>query len=66
MDFGYEGSAWILLGVSSQELTKGDSVFGFSQYGEIVNMNLTRARKTDKFQVQFYPLRRPVEYNFGR
>lgn len=51
----YEDSAGMLLGVLPQELTKGDSLSGFSQYGEIVNMNFTRARKTSfKFSFTRY------------
>ncbi|XP_074089070.1 RNA-binding motif protein, X-linked 2-like [Macrotis lagotis] len=44
----YEDSAWIFLGGFPYELTEGDIICVFSQYGEIVNINLVRDKKTGK------------------
>ncbi|XP_004634559.1 RNA-binding motif protein, X-linked 2 [Octodon degus] len=44
----YKDSAWIFLGGLSYELTEGDIICVFSQYGEIVNINLVRDKKTGK------------------
>lgn len=44
----YKDSAWIFLGGLSYELTEGDIICVFSQYGEIVNINLVRDQKTGK------------------
>ncbi|XP_068104164.1 RNA-binding motif protein, X-linked 2 [Hyperolius riggenbachi] len=38
----YRDSAWIFLGGLPYELTEGDVICVFSQYGEIVNINLVR------------------------
>nr|CAK6928858.1 unnamed protein product [Fasciola hepatica] len=42
----YKKSAWIFVGGLNYELTEGDLICVFSQYGEIVNINLVRDRKT--------------------
>uniref|UniRef100_A0A6I8P0A3 RNA-binding motif protein, X-linked 2 n=1 Tax=Ornithorhynchus anatinus TaxID=9258 RepID=A0A6I8P0A3_ORNAN len=44
----YRHSAWIFLGGLPYELTEGDVLCVFSQYGEIVNINLVRDKKTGK------------------
>lgn len=44
----YRHSAWIFFGGVSYELTEGDLLCIFSQYGEIVNINLVRDKKTGK------------------
>lgn len=44
----YKDSAWIFIGGLPYDLTEGDAVCVFSQYGEIVNINLIRDRKTGK------------------
>ncbi|XP_055460988.1 RNA-binding motif protein, X-linked 2-like [Psammomys obesus] len=44
----YKDSAWIFLGGLPYELTEGDIICVFSQYGEIVNINLVRNTKTGK------------------
>ncbi|XP_013786903.1 RNA-binding motif protein, X-linked 2-like isoform X2 [Limulus polyphemus] len=44
----YKHSAWIFLGGLSYDLTEGDIVCVFSQYGEVVNVNLVRDKKTGK------------------
>lgn len=44
----YKGSAWIFVGGFPYELTEGDLLAVFSQYGEIVNVNLIRDKKTGK------------------
>uniref|UniRef100_G3UMB3 RRM domain-containing protein n=1 Tax=Loxodonta africana TaxID=9785 RepID=G3UMB3_LOXAF len=44
----YKDSSWIFLGGLPYELTEGDILCVFSQYGEIVNINLVRNRKTGK------------------
>nr|XP_020825456.1 RNA-binding motif protein, X-linked 2 isoform X5 [Phascolarctos cinereus] len=44
----YKDSAWIFLGGLPYELTEGDIICVFSQYGEIVNINLVRDKKTGK------------------
>ena len=36
----YKDSAWIFIGGLNYDLTEGDVVCVFSQYGEIVNVNL--------------------------
>uniref|UniRef100_A0A8C6F3G4 RNA-binding motif protein, X-linked 2 n=1 Tax=Monodon monoceros TaxID=40151 RepID=A0A8C6F3G4_MONMO len=41
-------SAWIFLGGLPYELTEGDIICVFSQYGEIVNIVLVRDKKTGK------------------
>ncbi|XP_029434670.1 RNA-binding motif protein, X-linked 2 [Rhinatrema bivittatum] len=44
----YRDSAWIFLGGLPYELTEGDIICVFSQYGEIVNINLVRDKKSGK------------------
>ena len=44
----YKDSAWIFVGGLNFELTEGDLLAVFSQYGEIVNINLVRDRETGK------------------
>ncbi|XP_049634464.1 RNA-binding motif protein, X-linked 2-like [Suncus etruscus] len=44
----YKDSAWIFLGGLPYELTEGDIICVFSQYGEVVNINLVRDQKTGK------------------
>ncbi|CAH0550060.1 unnamed protein product [Brassicogethes aeneus] len=44
----YRDSAWVFVGGLPFDLTEGDIVCIFSQYGEIVNINLIRAKDTGK------------------
>uniref|UniRef100_A0ACB8FXH6 RNA-binding motif protein, X-linked 2 n=1 Tax=Sphaerodactylus townsendi TaxID=933632 RepID=A0ACB8FXH6_9SAUR len=44
----YSDSAWVFLGGLPYELTEGDIICVFSQYGEIVNINLVRDKTTGK------------------
>ncbi|KAH9424819.1 RNA-binding motif protein, X-linked 2 [Dermatophagoides pteronyssinus] len=44
----YKNSAWIFIGGLHYDLSEGDVLAVFSQYGEIVNINLVRDRKTGK------------------
>ncbi|XP_058059941.1 RNA-binding motif protein, X-linked 2 [Anopheles bellator] len=44
----YRGSAWIFVGGLPYDLTEGDVICVFSQYGEIVNINLVRDKVTGK------------------
>uniref|UniRef100_A0A914XV33 RRM domain-containing protein n=1 Tax=Panagrolaimus superbus TaxID=310955 RepID=A0A914XV33_9BILA len=44
----YATSAWIYAGSLPFDLNEGDIIAVFSQYGEIVNINLIRDRKTGK------------------
>ncbi|XP_032365013.1 RNA-binding motif protein, X-linked 2 isoform X2 [Etheostoma spectabile] len=44
----YRDSAWVFVGGFPYELTEGDVICVFSQYGEIVNINLVRDKKTGK------------------
>ncbi|NXT69765.1 RBMX2 protein, partial [Chaetops frenatus] len=44
----YKDSAWIFVGGLHYELTEGDIICVFSQYGEVVNINLVRDKKTGK------------------
>ncbi|XP_029653819.1 RNA-binding motif protein, X-linked 2-like [Octopus sinensis] len=44
----YRNSAWIFVGGLSYDLTEGDVLCVFSQYGEIVTINLIRDRKTGR------------------
>uniref|UniRef100_A0A914WHQ7 RRM domain-containing protein n=1 Tax=Plectus sambesii TaxID=2011161 RepID=A0A914WHQ7_9BILA len=44
----YADSAWIFVGGLPYNLTEGDIIAVFSQYGEIVNINLIRDQKTGK------------------
>ncbi|KAI1301582.1 RNA-binding motif protein, X-linked 2 [Halotydeus destructor] len=44
----YKDSAWIFIGGMNFELTEGDIICVFSQFGEVVNINLVRDKKTGK------------------
>uniref|UniRef100_A0A914IDU1 RRM domain-containing protein n=1 Tax=Globodera rostochiensis TaxID=31243 RepID=A0A914IDU1_GLORO len=44
----YADSAWIYIGNLPFDLNEGDVLAVFSQYGEVVNLNLVRDRKTGK------------------
>ncbi|XP_063801639.1 RNA-binding motif protein, X-linked 2 [Pseudophryne corroboree] len=44
----YKDSAWIFLGGLPFELTEGDVICVFSQYGEVVNINLVRDKSTGR------------------
>ncbi|XP_072939602.1 RNA-binding motif protein, X-linked 2 [Epargyreus clarus] len=44
----YKDSAWIFVGGMPYDLTEGDVICVFSQYGEIVNINLVRDKATGK------------------
>ncbi|KAM9781823.1 RNA-binding motif protein, X-linked 2 [Syngnathus typhle] len=44
----YKDSAWVFIGGFPYELSEGDVICVFSQYGEIVNINLVRDKKTGK------------------
>ncbi|XP_022825616.1 RNA-binding motif protein, X-linked 2 [Spodoptera litura] len=44
----YKHSAWIFIGGLPYDLTEGDVICVFSQYGEIVNINLVRDKGTGK------------------
>ncbi|CAH1110493.1 unnamed protein product [Psylliodes chrysocephalus] len=44
----YKDSAWIFIGGLPYDLTEGDIICIFSQYGEIVNINLIRDKDTGK------------------
>ncbi|XP_050510508.1 RNA-binding motif protein, X-linked 2 [Diabrotica virgifera virgifera] len=44
----YRDSAWIFVGGLPYDLTEGDIICIFSQYGEIVNINLVRDKDTGK------------------
>ncbi|CAF0911410.1 unnamed protein product [Brachionus calyciflorus] len=44
----YRDSAWVFFGGMPFELTEGDIICIFSQFGEVVNINLIRDRKTGK------------------
>ena len=46
--FQYKDSAWIFTGGLPYDLTEGDVICVFSQYGEIVHINLIRDHKTGK------------------
>ena len=46
--FQYKDSAWIFAGGLPYDLTEGDIICVFSQYGEIVHINLVRDQKTGK------------------
>ena len=46
----YKDSAWVFVGGLPYDLTEGDILAVFSQYGEIVNVNLVRDKKTGKSQ----------------
>ncbi|XP_076038228.1 uncharacterized protein LOC143023551 [Oratosquilla oratoria] len=44
----YKDSAWVFIGGLQYDLTEGDIICVFSQYGEVVNINLVRDGKTGK------------------
>lgn len=44
----YRDSAWVFIGGLPYELTEGDIICIFSQYGEIVNINLIRDKDSGK------------------
>jgi len=44
----YKGSAWVFFGGLPYDLTEGDIIAIFSQYGEVVNINLIRDKDTGK------------------
>lgn len=44
----YKDSAWVFLGGLPYELTEGDIICVFSQYGEVVNIHLVRDRRTGR------------------
>lgn len=44
----YKDSAWIFIGGCPYDLTEGDIITVFSQFGEVVNMNLVRDKDTGK------------------
>ncbi|XP_011498636.1 PREDICTED: RNA-binding motif protein, X-linked 2-like [Ceratosolen solmsi marchali] len=44
----YKESAWIFIGGLPYDLTEGDVIAIFSQYGEVVNINLVRDKDTGK------------------
>ncbi|CAI5441344.1 unnamed protein product [Caenorhabditis angaria] len=44
----YNDSAWIYVGGLNYDLTEGDMIAVFSQWGEVVNINMVRDRKTGK------------------
>ena len=44
----YKGSAWIFVGGLPYDLSEGDIICVFSQYGEIVNINLVRDKVSGK------------------
>ncbi|KAG8224419.1 hypothetical protein J437_LFUL001369 [Ladona fulva] len=44
----YKDSAWIFIGGLPYDLTEGDVICVFSQYGEVVNINLIRDKSSGK------------------
>jgi len=46
--YEYKDSAWIFLGGLPYEMTEGDVICMFSQYGEVVHINLIRDHNTGK------------------
>lgn len=44
----YKGSPWIFIGGLDYDLTEGDIICVFSQYGEVEEINLVRDKKTGK------------------
>lgn len=44
----YKDSAWLFVGGLPYDLTEGDIICVFSQYGEVVNINLVRDKATGK------------------
>ena len=54
----YKDSAWIFVGGLPYDLTEGDIICVFSQYGEIVHINLIRDHGTGKVRISlvFVPM----------
>ncbi|CAG7830407.1 unnamed protein product [Allacma fusca] len=46
----YKDSAWIFIGGMPYDLSEGDVLTVFSQWGEIVNINMVRDKATGKFK----------------
>jgi len=46
--YQYKDSAWIFIGGLNTELTEGDIICVFSQYGEVADINLVRDKATGK------------------
>jgi len=46
--YQYKDSAWVFIGGLPYDLSEGDVIAIFSQYGEIVNLNLVRDKVTGK------------------
>ncbi|XP_069103971.1 RNA-binding motif protein, X-linked 2-like [Argopecten irradians] len=46
----YKDSAWVFIGGLPYDLTEGDVICVFSQYGEVVNVNLVRDKQSGKFK----------------
>lgn len=44
----YKDSSWIFIGGLNFDLTEGDIICVFSQFGEVVNINLVREKQTGK------------------
>ncbi|XP_018574304.1 RNA-binding motif protein, X-linked 2 [Anoplophora glabripennis] len=44
----YKNSAWVFVGGLPYDLSEGDIICIFSQYGEVVNINLIRSKDTGK------------------
>ncbi|CAJ0946354.1 unnamed protein product, partial [Mesorhabditis belari] len=44
----YKNSAWVYVGGLPYELSEGDLITVFSQWGEVININMVRDRKTGK------------------
>jgi RNA-binding motif X-linked protein 2 len=47
----FQDSAWVFIGGLPYELTEGDVICVFSQYGEVVHINLIRDHTTGKSRV---------------
>ena len=50
----YKDSAWIFVGGLPYDLTEGDIICVFSQFGEIVHINLVRDLNTGKVNLISY------------
>jgi hypothetical protein len=50
-----QDSAWVFIGGLPYELTEGDVICVFSQYGEVVHINLIRDHTTGKSRVSQAP-----------
>ena len=51
----YRDSAWIFMGGLPYELTEGDILSVFSQYGEIVHINLVRDQGNNSIDTNICP-----------